>query len=515
MTSRELHPSRIFPYLPEEVSEPNPRCRRLSPRDSVPPPMEGKLRASTLESARHAEMPPKEIEFAELEEGSLVELIEDPQDVERTLLAICKIGVVRYTNKVEDRGRILVPMARMALGLADVRLPTGAISYGSVQELCGTLINLVSRCIAIPKHYLGVIASYVIYTWVADRLPVAVYLSIFGLPASGKTTLLQLLNLICRRPLLVSDITPAAAYEACGQYGVCLLMDENEWTTSQASRARCRQLRAGTVRNLRARRLQKSDHCFGPKVFSSIEPPDDLALNSRCIQIPMTEVNEPNLLKPTDARIMKIAGELQQKCLQFRFDHYKTVKPAAIRDADKLRPRTRDLLSSLAAPFAHDAEWVELLSNFFLRIHDPATAEPLSPAHNAVLAALFWHIHVRGQKECIGIGSFCQFVNDFIRMSGERFALAPRKAGSVLSSLGFTFRERTNRGWRIWLSSADRARVHKLVNFYGSEHLNDPVLRDLMERCPICEATGKAPAARPGQEEQASEHRARCELHCV
>lgn len=47
-----------------------------------------------------------QIDFAELENGSLVDVVEGPADPNRTLLAIFKCGRIRLAGRVEDRGRI-------------------------------------------------------------------------------------------------------------------------------------------------------------------------------------------------------------------------------------------------------------------------------------------------------------------------------------------------------------------------------------------------------------------------
>lgn len=477
------------------------RARRRHPRRATSV-------AGNTQTANQPELPIRETHFAELEDGSLVELIEDPHDSEHTIFAVCKDARVQYTDRIEQRGRTLVPMPRWAAGLAEVRLPTAAAPYGSIDELKYTLLNVLKKCLAIPDVYGIIITSYILYTCFSDRLPTAVYLSVFGLPGSGKTTLLEFLHLFCRRPLLVSDITPAAVQDACGRFGLTLLIDENDWGDNRSNRARCQQLRAGTSRTLFARRIQRTGHSFGPKVLSSLEPPDDPALITRCIQIPMTETNQADLIKPTDPRMERFAGNLQQKLLQYRFDFYKSIKPAVIAGAERLRPRARDLLTSLAAPVANDALWCKLLYNFFLRIHEPATVEPLSPAQNAVLAGLFWQIHLHTDEGLIGVGAFGQFVNNLLRKRGERLTLTPRKVGSALSSLIISSKERTNAGWRIWLDRAARQRIHALVKLYGNEYLSDLFLSSLMRNCQMCNETAEKPPASSLEKPEQSEHRA-------
>jgi hypothetical protein len=56
------------------------------------------------------------------------------------------------------------------------------------------------RCVVdVPDEYAVLLSAFVLYTWVADRLPTAVYLSVIGLSQSGKGTPRELLSLLCRR----------------------------------------------------------------------------------------------------------------------------------------------------------------------------------------------------------------------------------------------------------------------------------------------------------------------------
>ena len=86
-----------------------------------------------------------------------------------------------------------------------------------------------NRVIDLPDEYAEMLSAFVLYTWVADRLPTAVYLSVVGLPQSGKSTLLELLSLLCRRALLVERYQPGGSVQACSNFGSTLLIDELDW----------------------------------------------------------------------------------------------------------------------------------------------------------------------------------------------------------------------------------------------------------------------------------------------
>jgi hypothetical protein len=152
------------------------------------------------------------------------------------MFAVFKNPRIRFANRIEDRGRLLVPVPRSEAGLADVKLPRGVLNYGSVTRLFYGIVSLINYVVDVDPVYATVVASFVLYDWISDRMPMAVYLSIIGLPQSGKSTLLELLSMICRQPLLVSDISQAAIYEACSHFSPTLLIDEVDWQSPEAKR---------------------------------------------------------------------------------------------------------------------------------------------------------------------------------------------------------------------------------------------------------------------------------------
>src|SRR6266849_2625071 len=264
--------------------------------------------------AASLQLPVMEIDFAQLDDGSLLELVEDPRDATRTLLAIWKDGRVDYTNRLEHDGRVFVPLQKTTEIFRRVRLPRSAKTYESPRSLRQGVGALISRCVALHDTYIGVLAAFVLSTWLVDCLPVAPYLSVVGLPQSGKTTLLNVLSLICRRPLLIADITSASFYQACARFMPTMLIDETG--TAANSRALRHILRSGTTRDVLAVRKNGIFHCYGAKVICWLESPDDAALNSRCILIPMSESKSISLVWTDDPKVQQMATDLQAQLLR-------------------------------------------------------------------------------------------------------------------------------------------------------------------------------------------------------
>ena len=421
-------------------------------------------------------MPEVAIDFAELEDGSLVEVIEDPADPNHALFAICKRGRIRLAERVQDRGRILVPIPRNVVGFSDVKLPQGVRPYKSLKQLLANILRFIRCVVDVPDDYAVLLSAFVLYTWVADQLPTAVYLSVVGLPQSGKSTLLELLSLLCRRALLTDDISQAAAYQACTNFSATLLIDEIDRHTSSTMSTFRRLLRAGTSHSSRALRVRQSSCSFGPKVFGSLEPSLDSALNSRCIQLVMAETNKAGLFSPSHPSAVAVASVLRQKLLRFRFNFYKSIRPAMVPGAEELRPRSRDLFSSLGAPLVRRKFWIGALLGFIKLNHDRVTREPLEPAQEGLHAGLWEIIHRASPLPNVRVGgqnSLATATNEMLLQNGERITVTDKGIGTMLLSMGFRNTQRTKVGWILWLDSATVTRCHQLMKSHDNRYVPD------------------------------------------
>jgi hypothetical protein len=175
--------------------------------------------------------------------------------------------------------------------------------------------------------------------------------------------LLKVLSLVCRRPLLIADITSAGFYQACARFMPTMLIDETG--TAANNRTLRHILRSGTTRDVLAVRKNRTFHCYGAKVVSWLEPPNDPALNSRCILIPMFENKSTALVRTDEPKVLQLAAHLQAQLLSFRLENFKTVQLAPVPGDEVLRPRTRDLLRSLSAAHGQDAQRSQRLLKFF------------------------------------------------------------------------------------------------------------------------------------------------------
>jgi hypothetical protein len=423
------------------------------------------------------------VDFAELKDGTLAECIEDPNDSRKTLFAVWKDGKTTYRNRLERDGVPLIPMPRDRGILPYVQLARGAKPYESESRLNTDLGDLIRRYVSVKEDYVLPLVSFVLASWIVDRLPVAPYLSIVGLPESGKTTLLRVLSLVCRRALLTGDITPTALYEACTQLMPTLLIDEG--AAAERPRTLHRLMRMGTTRDVVAIRQNRVFHSYCMKVICRPMTPDDHALDTRCLQIEMVEAENCNLAHLDTSEAREQADKLRAQLLQFRFEHFSRVRIPEAHYAKTLRPRSLDLFCSLAASFAGDPVSVKSLAQFFAK-RDFGPCKHLSSPESAVLAALFTEIHKAPYTEDIGVKNLTVGANAILKDNGSHLRMEPRKVGAAITSLGIVCKRRTSDGWHLYLNESDQDKIHKLAETHGVEYEIERFLEIDLRDCLRC-----------------------------
>ncbi len=360
----------------------------------------------------------KEVGFAELDDGSLVELVRDPHGLERTAFAVWRKGQVEITDHIEHHGRILIPPREHDHILRNVVLPYGVAPYNTTQDLARRIRKSIRSCVNIPNPYPSLLAAFSVYSWIADLLPTAVYLLVTGLPESGKTTLIETLRLFCRRSLFVGDVSSAAFHQACSLIYPTLMIDEAQLDYGSTGRDLRRLLRAGSTRGTVVLRKNFGGEVHGPKIICCENPPADPALVSRCISVHMTEQSTTGLKKPSDPEMLHLSREIQARSLQFRLEKYRSIRLASVPGAERLSPRERDLLTAVAAPFAEDPCWCDLLLQSFEN-SGQLMQRTLPPDEAAVLDGLYLEFHRYCADRLLAVGALARSISEVYQRAGQ------------------------------------------------------------------------------------------------
>jgi hypothetical protein len=277
-------------------------------------------------------------------------------------------------------------------------------------------------------------------------MPVAPYVALVGLSGSGKSTVLKILRMLCRRGLLTADLSSAAFYRACQRLTPTLLIDET--ATAGEKRMLFHLLKIGNSHDVVALRKDESFRAYGAKIFAWNQLPSDAALNSRCIVIPMNETDRTDLARPRDPEIVAAADEIQKQLLWNRLERLKRLGRTKTSGGEDLPARAGDLYEALALALDEDTHYRKWLLGCCKEQRD-ANREPLQPEQAAVLQTLYRMIHipmVLPNQQIYQIAQLTLMVDADLKEAGVGRRLSPRAVGAALSSLGITNRMRTNQG---------------------------------------------------------------------
>jgi hypothetical protein len=423
--------------------------------------------------------PALEVDFAELSDGSMAEMIEDPQDATRTLFAVHRNQSISYADRVEDDGRILMPLSRENENVKYVRLAQGAGPYGRVQNLEKEVGLILRACLDLDANSLTLMTAFVISTWLQEKAPIAPYLALVGPPGSGKTTAMRVLNSICYRGILTGDISASAFYDLCHRIRPTLLLDET--LTAGRPRELIHLLKVSSTPDAVSLRKGSARLAYGPKVFAWLELPNDAALNSRCLILPMHRTSRTDLKDPNEPQMLESANAARKHLLHFRLEHFKhSVVPNSPSEVG-LSARPLDLYRAIAFPFAQDPQVCLRLARLVAQQREHQS-QMLSPAQASLLRVLYLSIHQREKYPATRLKVLTAAVNHDLLKRGETHKLNERKIGDILTSLSLTNRTRTNTGYVLWLTRLDRERIHVSFRDYMIEEMSEYPFK----KCALC-----------------------------
>lgn len=203
-------------------------------------------------------------------------------------------------------------------------LATKAVNYGSTAELWGEVRQFIREHLFLPEEALyDVLTAWIFASWIREIWSTVPYLFFYGPVASGKTRGLEVLQQLCYRGILASNISSAALFRICETWHPTLFLDETEIYGTEKKVEVIGLLNSGYRRGQLAVRAAptankdfevKTFDVFGFKALAGTKGLAQ-ALESRCIMIRMMKShNQVRQLIDEDAALA-----LRNKLLEFRF----------------------------------------------------------------------------------------------------------------------------------------------------------------------------------------------------
>jgi hypothetical protein len=294
---------------------------------------------------------------------------------------------------------------------------------------------------------------------------VAPLLWITGPPASGKTTMLALLHCVCRRPLLLTDVTPAAMYSLPDTLRPTLLIDECELGTGRADRRLTQLIRAGSTPGFCVPRNGHLFRLFCPKAVVARMWPDDDAVASRAIFVTM--LPSGRAMPALDNELLKDEIDaVQAELLGYRLANFLVVKSVQLSGAHDLNPRTLQIAASLAVPFQKDMDLEEKLICSLQEQDKEVDAVRFDQPEYVVVEALFRLAHEQPATD-LTVQHIAERVNQVFAERADDRQFKAKRVGVVLRSLRLKTQRLGSWGRGIPACPGYLRQVHQLARTFG------------------------------------------------
>lgn len=254
---------------------------------------------------------------------------------EQTRLAKWKSAQLTVESSFLEKGSRLTPYtpANPLLKHRIILFPSEAADYGREADLIKEIRIFIHKYVDVSKAFETASVYYVLLSWVYDTFNEVPYLRICGDFGSGKTRFLQTVGSICYKPIFASGAsTVAPLFHILNQIGGTLVLDEGDFRYSDERADIAKILNNGNARGFPVLRCEKINQnefspkayqVFGPKIVTSRNNYEDLALESRFIteEVGWQKVRGdiPVTLPPT---FPDEALALRNKLLMWRFRHF-------------------------------------------------------------------------------------------------------------------------------------------------------------------------------------------------
>jgi hypothetical protein len=391
-------------------------------------------------------------------DGTLFELVRTANSEIFNLLS-WRGKVLKVSDQIQRHGERYAPIQIDPCVSRVLRLPRGVAPPEKTQDLFNATHSLFSRHLDQPECCITQLVAIVFASWLFDRLPMAPLLWIVASRATSAFATLQLLNLVCRRPLLLVGINRGdmRSLPLCLQPTLLL----NEPNLSSAMQ---RILISSTREGINFPSSHGFLNLFGPKIVCSRSFPSDSQLQSDALQIVLVPTARD--ITYLDAKLREeIANENQDRFFGYRLRNFNNVQ---VRDLDagcRLTPPMRELARSLGGAIVGDEELQQRVVSTFASQDEQFRAERANSTDAVLIEILLDSSHEIGRRNLRS----CELAQRVNALHGGRASeqmISAETAGWKMKSLGLATGRIDSAGNGLELTESARRLIHQLAATY-------------------------------------------------
>ncbi len=408
--------------------------------------------------------------------NAAIDLVADPSDSYTLNLLLWDGSSATITPRIEYGRFTYEPIALEPSLVHAVQWPKCPIQYGSTRDLFESVLSLITQHVEIRNTYARLLTYFVFTTWFPDRLSLSPGFAILGPADSEGIQLLRLLRCLCRRSILLAEVTQTSLLSLPLHLSPSLLMNRPMIT---------RQLRnflsTSNRRGLGTVKGGKVLEVCCPKAiyFGMDEIPQ--GIGSVMIQVALSSsTTRTTTLK--EEVLNDVTAELQGKMLAYRLANYSKIQATHVRGMN-LTHQTREIAMNLAACIVDDAELAGGVVPLLKEQDEHVRGQPDRKLDAAILGAVLTCLHEK-KSDRVQVKEISALANTLLRAQGEIVEYRPEDVGHRLDGFSL-WRTRQNEGMFLLLGRDTSRLVHRLAFGYGvAWDVNSQV------GCPECQLLG-------------------------
>lgn len=376
--------------------------------------------------------------------------------------------------QVEYGGRTYRAQELQGSVLSAIRLPRGAVGYGTTLQLFTELRDAFEEYLGFSTNLAGLSTFWILTTWLCDCLlnPPSLWAS--GADIDVAAGFLALLYCLCRRGIRLTGVTRAGFLSLPLSFQPTLLVHQPSLPVGLQS-LWCESNYRGLVVPGGSRGTVRDATCSKAVflgMFGITPPPSagniQIALFPPDHEVPLLDNRALN----------DIANHFQPRLLQYRLDHAKQVRDSRFVAPD-LRFPVCELARMLGACIQGDPNLALQVIPLLLQQEDMIDRCDLD---HALVEILWPRLHpTTGDTAAAGIKIGAELtpeVNTFLLTCGETRQYRREEVGLRVLKLGLT-RKDTNTGTLLVLDRQTSRRIHQLARSYG--------IKKSVSGCPDCQ----------------------------
>jgi hypothetical protein len=339
-----------------------------------------------------------------------------------------------------------------------LRLPTGAVRYGSPKQLFGEIAGLFER--SLPKPESALTTVWCATTWLADFLSSPPPLMVTGRNMDQAVDFFRLLRALCRRAILLADLSRSTLRSLPLVLRPSLLVNQPDVSPRMRALWKASNYRGVFVSGNGG---ELWDVASSKAVYLALEGSADAWCDTAFhIALPPALRGAPLL---SERELDEVANRFQPRLLRFRLENYRNVG----------EPHPGPSPLNLPACIEDESDVVRAVTPLLQRQQQDALARQGPDLRVAVIEVLWPLCH---KTTDIAVSELTPLTNAHLRDHGETLEFSAEEIGWCLRNLGL-YRHRSADGMFLRFSRDHITRIHQAASQLG-------LTLSLVDACPDC-----------------------------